>query len=193
MSTIKSPKSTGSRNVETGLKPVSTTGTLKIVKNSDQLLKILKSKQKIRLDVGCGNNKQPGFVGMDKRSTPHTDLLHDAERFPWPLPDGSCSIVLMSHLVEHIKPWLQIDLLDECWRVLEHSGMLMISTPYATSFGYSQDPTHCSPWNEATPMYFVKSHPLYGIYKPKPWLPEKIVWDIQKNMEIILRKDVTSE
>ena len=151
-----------------------------------------KKKQKIKplinLDVGCGFNKNAGFLGMDKRAVDVVDIVHDAEDFPWPLDDMSCAVVAASHLIEHIKPWLQIDFMNECWRVLEPGGILAIATPYATSFGYAQDPTHCSPWNEATPTYFIAGEPLYNVYKPKPWSKERIYWDVKFNMEVVLRK-----
>jgi len=119
---------------------------------------------------------------------PGVDIVHDIEIFPWPLEDESCALIAMSHLVEHIKPWLQLDLMNECWRVLEPNGVIMISTPYATSFGYNQDPTHCCPWNEATPDYFDPEKPLYNIYKPKPWKIEHLSWVIIGNLELVMRK-----
>lgn len=148
----------------------------------------VKVEQKIMLDVGCGFNCQPGFVGMDRRKVDGVQIVHDAEVTPWPLDDGSCSVILMSHLIEHIKPWFQIDVIDECWRVLEMGGQLVIAVPYATSFGYYQDPTHCTPWNEATPTYFAPGNPLYEVYRPKPWSIEKLYWEIHGNMEIVMRK-----
>lgn len=125
---------------------------------------------------------------MDKRDVPGVDIVHDVEALPWPLKKESCAIVMMSHLIEHIKPWLTIDVINECWRVLEPEGLLMVATPYATSFGYFQDPTHCNPWNEATPTYFIKDQPLYNIYKPKPWKGEKLEWAYGANLEFVLRK-----
>lgn len=145
--------------------------------------------QKIRLDVGCGSNKQPGFTGMDKRELGGVDIVHDAEIMPWPLDDGSCALILMSHFIEHVKPWLSIDLINECWRLLEPGGVLMISTPYGGSFRYFQDPTHCNPWNEATPQYFTPGNPLYDVYKPNPWKIEKLFWDLHGDIEIVMKKD----
>ena len=143
---------------------------------------------KINLDVGCGFNKNPGFIGMDKRAVDGVDIIHDAESLPWPLKDESCAVVVMSHLIEHIKPWLQIDVIDECWRVLEVGGQLAIATPYATSFGYSQDPTHCAPWNEATPTYFWPGEPLYEVYRPKPWAKKYLTFDVKFNIEFAMTK-----
>ena len=147
------------------------------------------------LDIGCGFNKNAGFIGMDKREVAGVDIVHDAEFLPWPLDNESCAVVAMSHLIEHIKPWLQIDVINECWRVLEMGGILAISTPYANSFGYCQDPTHIAPWNEATPAYFIGdskslhyNEVLYNVYRPKPWKEERLLWDTKINMEIVLRK-----
>lgn len=144
--------------------------------------------QKMLLDVGCGHNKQAGYIGMDKRAVDGVDIIHDAEYLPWPIDDDSCAVITMSHLIEHIKPWLQIDVINECWRVMEMGGLLFIATPYATSFGYSQDPTHCAPWNEATPEYFCPDHPLYQVYRPRPWKKERLVYDKRFNIELAIRK-----
>ena len=109
-------------------------------------------KQKIMLDVGCGENPQEGFIGMDKRNV--ADIVHDAEIIPWPIKDKSCAVVVMSHFIEHVKPWLTFDILNECWRILD-KGVVLMSMPYGTNHRFVQDPTHCNPWNEITPLYFV--------------------------------------
>jgi len=145
-------------------------------------------KQKIMLDVGCGANCTPGYVGMDIRDLPGVQIVHDIEIFPWPLDDESCAMVVMSHLVEHIKPWLQLKLMDEVWRVLEPEGYCLISTPYGGSFRYNQDPTHCSPWNEATVEYFVAGTLLYQVYKPKPWKVDRLFWDVRGDLEVAYQK-----
>jgi SAM-dependent methyltransferase len=150
----------------------------------------LKERKGIRLDLGCGANKQQGFLGMDIRQLPGVDIVQDIEQYPWPLSDGSCVLILCSHVVEHIKPWLSITFLDECWRLLEEYGELAISTPYPGSRGFWQDPTHCNGWSETTFQYFDPSFPLYGIYKPKPWKIKKgfPVWQVTGNLEVLLTK-----
>lgn len=151
---------------------------------------LLKSKGGIRLDVGCGRNKQDGFVGIDKRPVPEADIVHDLEVFPWPLPDNSCLTIIASHIVEHIKPWLQIDLFNELWRILKMGGQLAVSVPYGNSSGYLQDPTHCSPFNATTFRYFDPTHRLYNIYEPRPWSIAKgfPVWSVNGNLECLMTK-----
>lgn len=150
----------------------------------------LVKKTKGRLDIGCGGNKQKGFIGIDKRELPGVDIVHDLESFPWPVPDNSCEIAIASHFIEHVKPWLMLDLMNEVWRVLEVGGDFCIAVPYAGSRGYWQDPTHVNGCNEVTWQYFDPEYPLYGIYNPKPWKIKKgfPVYQIQGNLEVILTK-----
>lgn len=155
----------------------------------------LQAKQGIRLDVGCGFNKQDGFIGMDKREVDGVDIVHNVEDIPYPLPDECCEMIVMSHLMEHICPKKTISVMNELWRISRLNGLLLIAMPYATSFGFYQDPTHCNPWNQATPTYFIKGQPLYEVYRPKPWKPDEkahggITWNLTGNLEIALRKVV---
>lgn len=165
------------------------------------LTRLLKDNSGIRLDVGCGDNKQPGFVGIDYRKLPSVDIVHDLERFPWPLPDESVLVAVSSHVVEHINPHggTFIKFMDEVWRILKPGGEFAIATPYAGSLGYFQDPTHCNPCNENTWLYFdpledKAGGQLYGIYEPAPWQIKLNAYTKDGNMEVVLikRKDDVS-
>ncbi len=149
---------------------------------------------KIKLDIGCGPAKQQGFVGMDVRDVKGVDIVHDAEIFPYPLDDNSCDMISMSHVIEHIKPWLQIQIMDECWRLLEPEGMLFISTPYAGNFRWLQDPTHCASWSENTPLYYTPKDQLgndsilYKVYTPQPWKIEQLRYSKYMDVNVAFRK-----
>jgi len=160
-------------------------------KNIDLLLK--QYNQGIKLDIGCGANKQHGFVGLDIRKLPGVDIVQNLEEFPWPLPNECASMAMASHIVEHINPHGGVFLrfMDEVWRVLQPAGKFMIAVPYAGSPGYWQDPTHCNGCNEATWAYFDPLEAggyLYKIYKPKPWKIIESSWNMNGNMEIVLEK-----
>jgi len=142
------------------------------------------------LDIGCGANKQKNFVGLDKRKLPGVDIVHDLEQFPYPLPDECCLTIVGSHVVEHIKPWLMLEFMNELWRIMKLGGQLALSMPYAGSGGFWQDPTHCNGCNEVTWQYFDSRNSLYGIYEPKPWriahgFP---VWQANGNLEVLMEK-----
>ena len=150
----------------------------------------LEKKKGFCLDIGCGSNKQPQFLGMDKRKLPGVDIVHDIEKIPWPLDNESCLTVVGHHIWEHIKPWLSIDIMNELWRILKPDGQLCLSMPYGVSRGFVQDPSHCNPTSEVTWQYFDPDYPLYGIYKPKPWKIEKgfPVYQENGNLEVLMRK-----
>lgn len=131
--------------------------------------KLFKRKAGVRLDLGCGENRSKGYIGMDRRPLPTVDIVWDAQDFPYPIPDDSCITILMSHLWEHIEPKYRIDLINELWRIMKPDGQLLISSPYYLSIGASQDPTHYTCPNEYTFLYFNPESTLYPIYKPKPW------------------------
>lgn len=153
---------------------------------------VIKERTGILLDIGCGENKNDGFVGMDRRPLKGVDIVHDLEVFPYPLEDNSCLAIVGSHIVEHIKPWIMLEFMNELWRIMKPGGRLAFSHPYGWSHGYIQDPTHCNPCNETTWMYFDHRHPLWRIYKPKPWALGKNspVWQVTGNMEVLMRKVV---
>lgn len=153
-----------------------------------KLVPKLRDAAQMYLDVGCGDNKQQGCVGMDQRKLEGVDVVHDCEKLPWPFEDDTFNRVFMVHMMEHIKPWLVIDIMNEMWRIMKPDGVLMMVMPYPGSAGHWQDPTHIKPWNETTPHYFDPDKALYDIYKPSPWKIEGCVWRNDGNIEIALKK-----
>lgn len=147
----------------------------------------------VRIDLGCGGNKIPGFIGIDYRKVPGVDIVQDLEETPWALPDACATQIICGHVVEHINPakFGFIKFMDECWRILKYDGEIMISTPYAGSRGYWADPTHCNPCAIETWAYFDPLHALkgmYEIYKPKPWKVQRASYQLDGNMEVVLQK-----
>lgn len=131
----------------------------------------------IKLDIGCGNKKPDGYTGMDMRPGPQVDIVHDVRRIPWPLPDESCLIVLMNHVMEHISPEYSFEVMDELWRIIKPEGQLLIVMPYAGSDRFWQDPSHVHAWTLESVKYFDPVEELYQVYKPKPWKIGKNIRD----------------
>jgi len=127
----------------------------------------MSKKQKIvlkglSLDLACGNNKQPGFTGVDitKKGT-KADIEHDLMTFPWPFKDNSVTSTFASHYLEHIPhgdgyhdPFFQF--FDELYRILKPGGTATFVTPYYTSMRTFQDPTHMRFIGEASYLYVSK-------------------------------------
>jgi len=122
-----------------------------------------------KLDIGCGNAKQKGFMGMDKRDIPGVDIIHDLEVFPYPFDDGVFPAIHGHHIMEHVKPWFMNDIMNELWRIAKPDATLFFALPFAGTMSYWQDPTHCNGCTDMTFRYYTPSHFLYDVYRPKPW------------------------
>lgn len=154
---------------------------------------VLKNKSIVNLQLGGGKDCPRGFINVDIIDAPYVDVTWDLENIPWPFPDECADMMVASHLVEHINPhkFGFIKFMDEAWRVAKPKAQFLISTPFAGSYGYYQDPTHINPCNDATFWYFdpLKNHgSLYKVYKPKPWKIVQEGWDPQGNLEVLLEK-----
>jgi predicted SAM-dependent methyltransferase len=134
--------------------------------------KLFAAMSGVKLDVGCGRNKQPGCIGIDFVKLPGVDIVHDLQMFPWPVPDHVCTMIVMSHVWEHIEPKYRGRLMEELWRVIRYDGQLFIAAPYAGTFLAHAHPEHYMCPNEATFTFYDPNYPLYysGSYGlAKPW------------------------
>ena len=53
------------------------------------------------LDVGCGINKHPGAVGIDRNPSSAADIICDLDHGRLPFRDNSFDHVLAIHVIEH--------------------------------------------------------------------------------------------
>lgn len=129
---------------------------------------------------------------MDVRPARGVHVVHDWNSTPWPFPDNCATVVVASHVVEHVNPadFGFIKWMDEVWRITKYDGQFLISCPYAGSPGYWADPTHINGCTQHTWRYFdpLAKDDLYGIYRPKPWRIKHCYWNPEGVMEVLLEK-----
>jgi predicted SAM-dependent methyltransferase len=105
----------------------------------------------LKLDLGCGPNKRPGFVGVDSRSFPGVDVVADL-RQRWPWDDGSVEEVFCSHFVEHLTAPERIHFVNELYRVLRPGCAAELIVPNWASARAYGDLTH--QWPPVSPHWF---------------------------------------
>src|SRR4029077_15252266 len=92
------------------------------------------------LDVGCGINKPPGAIGIDRNPATRADVLCDLDRFPYPFRDASFDKLQAIHVIEHASDVIKA--MEEFHRLLCPGGEALIVTPHYTDFSSFCDPTH---------------------------------------------------
>jgi SAM-dependent methyltransferase len=114
------------------------------------------------LDVGCGVNKFPGAIGIDRLSSSRADVLCDLDRLPYPFRDCAFDGLRATHVIEHVSDVIRT--MEEFHRLLRTGGRVVITTPHYTDFSSFCDPTHRWHLNSFSLRYFGESHGGFGYY-----------------------------
>jgi predicted SAM-dependent methyltransferase len=81
----------------------------------------------LRLHLGSGANKLPGWVNIDLLGM-GSDLAWDLRR-RLPFPDASAQATFLEHVIEHFTLADALALLEECHRVLAPGGTIRVGVP----------------------------------------------------------------
>lgn len=93
------------------------------------------------VDLGCGNRKEPGALGVDWWPGDAVDLVADLNTFPWPLDENAFDRIVCSHIIEHVAD--VVGFMSEIHRIGQDGALVEITTPHFSSTASWQDPTHC--------------------------------------------------
>lgn len=111
--------------------------------------------KKIKLNLGCGNKKLEGFIGLDKVQLPVVDIICDLEKEKIPLDDSVADEIYSRYFLEHVSDLIGV--MDEIWRVSTPGAKIVIGVPYFNSIGAFKDPTHKRFFTYETFDYFTQS------------------------------------
>ena len=108
-----------------------------------------------KLEVGCGDNKRVGYIGMDIVPLDGVDIVHDMNKIPWPFDQNEFEEIIFDDVLEHSKNFLGI--LEEIYRVGKNGCAIKISVPHYSSDNMYADPTHTMFFSSRSFNYFDKS------------------------------------
>jgi predicted SAM-dependent methyltransferase len=98
------------------------------------------NKKPLILDLGCGNKKRLGAVGVDFNDRTVADVLHDLNMFPYPFEDASVDYVYLDNTLEHLDNVVRV--MEEIYRIVKPGGTVKVIVPYFRSLWAFIDPTH---------------------------------------------------
>lgn len=104
-------------------------------------LKVVIPSEPIKLDLGCGQNKKDGFIGVDRLPMKGVDIVTDLMK-KWPWKDDTVAEIYMSHTLEHFTGVERVHIVNEMHRVLQKGATAQIIVPsWASNRAYG-DYTH---------------------------------------------------
>jgi hypothetical protein len=116
-----------------------------------------RKKKLLKLDLGCGQNRHDGYVGVDIIALPKVDVIHDLRYAPWPWKSNSVDEVFCAHFFEHLTGPERIVFMNELGRVLKPKRQAVMIMPNWGSERAVADPTHqWPPLCRASFFYFDK-------------------------------------
>ncbi len=96
----------------------------------------------LKLNLGCGEKRFPGFINVDKFGTP--DVKHNLESFPWPWKNNSVSEIRLIHVLEHLgrETETYFGIFKEMYRICKNGTKIYIVVPHFRHQFFYDDPTH---------------------------------------------------
>lgn len=81
----------------------------------------------MKLNIGCGGRRIPGYTGIDAVPRPAADIVAKADNIP--LADGVAEEIMAIHIIEHFYEWEVPVVLREWFRLLKPDGKLVAELP----------------------------------------------------------------
>lgn len=106
------------------------------------------------VNLGCGNKKEKGEIGVDIIPSPYVDIVANLNEYPLPFEDNSIDMVKSSHVFEHLDNIIL--LMEDIHRILKPNGILEFTVPHVSNIEYFRDPTHKHSFTLGTMDYFVR-------------------------------------
>jgi SAM-dependent methyltransferase len=113
-----------------------------------------------KLNLGSGGSKKEGYVNIDWNNVVKPDIMHDLNKFPYPIKDNEFDLIEARHVLEHLdKPF---EVMKEIHRILKPGGKLIIQVPhFSRGFTHAE---HSHGFDVTFPLYFNKKFSDFGYY-----------------------------
>jgi predicted SAM-dependent methyltransferase len=106
----------------------------------DAVNEFFKNQSKVELNLGCGPNPNPSYIGLDSLPLEGVSIVADLEKGLGFIEDNTIDKVISRHFLEHIENYE--NLIFDIYRVLNVGGIHEAIVPYFSNPHYYSDYTH---------------------------------------------------
>lgn len=120
------------------------------------------SENKKILDLGCGNKKRIGSIGIDINPRSQADVIHNLNIFPYPFESSTFDEIFVDNVLEHVENVMKT--VEEIHRIGKPNSLVKIIVPYFRSRWAYIDPTHRNFFTADSFSYFDPLHQHCQLY-----------------------------
>jgi SAM-dependent methyltransferase len=114
------------------------------------------------LDLGCGNKRRPGTIGVDFSDRFQPDVIHDLNVFPYPFESNSIDKIYLDNVLEHLDNPLRV--MEELFRITKDGAEVVVIVPYFRSRWAAIDMTHKTLFTVDSFAYFDPTNEICKRY-----------------------------
>lgn len=147
----------------------------------------------MKFNMGCGQNRQPGYVNVDSAAASEPDEVVDLEVTPWPWPDGCAEEIVFNHSLEHMgaDPKVFLAIMREIYRIAAPGAAVRIHAPHPRHDSFVNDPTHV---RAITPqMMELFDRPLNELWRERGVANTPLSLYLDVDFELVRRDVVLDE
>ena len=82
----------------------------------------------MKLNIGCGDVKIEGYIGVDLRKTDAVDLIHDVS-LPFPFQNNTCEDIIADDILEHFSFRMTEGIFKMWVGLLKRGGRIRLMVP----------------------------------------------------------------
>lgn len=131
----------------------------------------------VKVELGCGNTKREGYIGVDRFPLPDVDVVADLNG-ALPFDSDSVDTVWACHSLEHLSNLSHT--FAEIYRVTKHGSVIQVLAPYYFSTLNISNFYHQSAWTEDTPRLF-DLYPTDMVNKKDYLMPHALTWGLAES------------
>ena len=110
----------------------------------------------MKLNIGSGSKRYPGYVNIDIDAGSNPDFIVDLEKDVYPFDTDSADHIIADHILEHLGDGF-FHCIQELYRIAKHGTIIDIRVPHPRHDTFIIDPTHKRPIYPHTLDMFSKT------------------------------------